>query len=86
MASSQTYYGNETVHQNTLKILMETTADVFFIFESIKSEDTDNSEDDETQKVNDGAQNDVVKIPAHKQVFCPFQLNHFHDSSIQNMS
>lgn len=33
MASSQTYYSNEEAHQTTLKILMETAADVYFIFE-----------------------------------------------------
>lgn len=83
MASSQTYYGNETVYQNTLRILMETTADVNFIFESNNNEDADNGDNDETEKVNVASQNDIVKIPAHKKVFRSFRLNYIHDSSKQ---
>lgn len=58
MASSQSFYNNEKAFQTTLKILMETTADVYFIFGSNNNSadfETDNGETS-ASKTDDGVE------------------------------
>lgn len=62
MASSQSFYSNEEAYHTTLKILMETTADVYFIFEG----NNNNSADFETDngKSDDG----VTKMDSQETI------------------